>query len=197
MTLEQFTTYVAPSGILSDRENIMLYFHFTCSEPELNLPFPLVPRRQTTSVIRFSRYPDVSDLVKSDSNESWRVDFLTFHTNQPVYLHGVRLFADYKAGVAFEVEVRVVDNGKRELAFANGTFYTDEGGVTDICGFDVSLNIPVYIRRKTYYRLEIKIAGVEGSRVHELQAQPEVFAKQRGIEVNFEGQCTQVMELLL
>lgn len=198
MTREQFTECVVPSGILSDRESIKLYFYFTCKEADLNLPFPVVPRRQTLSVIRFSRYSNLTNIPEpNDSSTPSLFDFLSFHTNQPVYLHGVRLFADYKSGVAFEAELRVIDSSKREIAFVSGMFYTDEGGGTAICGFDVSLDFPVLIRKRNYYRLEVKISGVSGSKVYRFQAQPQVLAKQRGIEVNFEGQCTQIMELLL
>ena len=199
MTREQFTECIAPSGILSDRENIMLYFYFTCKEAELDLPFPVTPRRQTLSVIRFSRYSDaVTNLSElKESNTSNFTDYLSFYTSQRIYMHGVRLFANYKADVPYEAEVRVIDDCKRELAFVNGMFYTNEGGAEGLCGFDVLLDIPVLIRKKSYCRLEAKLSAVEDSKIYKLQASPEMSVKHKGIEVCFEGQSTQVLELLL
>lgn len=195
MTLTEFGQHVAVSGILTESEALDVFLHFSGVENKTEQKFYPVPRLPRMRLIRCARYLEDFTCGSEDHHDS-RSEELTFSVRKRIFLRGARLYAHSCPGQKFFAELNVRDDKLKSLAMAKGVFVTEQGGKKNWLGFDVVLPNPVYIRESCTYNMHISITGCEGARVCRNKRIPQSTGIAGGVQLNFEGTSTQILELL-
>ena len=195
MTLTEFGQNVAVSGILTESEALDVFLHFSGVEHEKEQKFSSVPRLPRMRLIRCARYLEDFTCGSDDSHETWSEE-LTFSVRKKIFLRGARLYAYSTPGRKFVAELTVRDDKLKSLSSTKGMFVTQQGGKKNWLGFDVLLQNAVHIREGFIYNLKIFITGWEGTKVRRNMRIPQSTGVAGGVQLNFEGTSTQILELL-
>lgn len=123
MTLEEFANLVAQSGILTDKELVNLFLHFTVN-PKPTVKFPDRPRRCLTgkekSVVRFSKtearwgYSGTSDRIK-------------FIVNRHIFVVGLGLYGSINVPTDYEVSIQIINSETGVVIGHNDTAFSCDG----------------------------------------------------------------------
>jgi len=123
MTLEEFANNVAQTGILTDKELVNLFLHFTVN-PKPTVKFPDRPRRCLTgkekSVVRFMKtearwgYSGTSDRIK-------------FTVNRRIFVVGLGLYGSINVPKDYEVSVQIINSETGQIIGHNDTAFSCDG----------------------------------------------------------------------
>lgn len=123
MTLEEFANNVAQSGILTDKELVNLFLHFTVN-PKPSVIFPDRPRRCLTgkekSVVRFSK----TEARWGYSGTSDRIKFLV---NRRIFVVGLGLYGSINVPTDYEVSVQIINSDSGVVVGHNDTAFSCDG----------------------------------------------------------------------
>ncbi|XP_065672632.1 BTB/POZ domain-containing protein 2 [Hydra vulgaris] len=123
MTLEEFANNAAQSGMLTDKEIVDLFLHFTVN-PKPNVKFPDRPRRCLTgkekSVIRFAKtearwgYSGTSDRIK-------------FMVNRRIYVVGLGLYGSINVPTDYDVNIQIINSETTAVVGYTDTKFSCDG----------------------------------------------------------------------
>lgn len=144
MNIEEFATNVAQSGLLTDKEVVSLFLHYTvASKP--SIPFSVEPRCFITgdecTVGRFQR-------TESRWGYSGTSDRIRFLTDRPIFVIGFGLFGSIHGTSEYEVMIEIIHTGSGKLIASNNTSFMSDGSDST---FQVMFNSPVEILQNTNY----------------------------------------------
>lgn len=144
MTIEEFATNVAQSGLLTDKEMVNLFIYYTVSSKP-SVPFSIEPRCCITgeecAVNRFQR----TECRWGYSGTSDRIRFLT---DRPIFVIGFGLFGSIHGPSEYNVCIEIIHTGSGNILAKNTTSFLSDGSDSI---FRVMFQHPVEISQNTNY----------------------------------------------
>ncbi|XP_020898782.1 BTB/POZ domain-containing protein 6-like [Exaiptasia diaphana] len=155
MTLEEFASDAAVSGILTQDETIAVFLYHGSKGTKKIAKFPCEPRRGIHKVYRCRRFRSHCSDWQCDGTN---VDSIRFSVDSDILVTGVGLYGISKpddTDVPFNVDVELLDSHNDSLATYEGTYFVD--GSNDI--HDVHFEMPVAIEAHESYIIRALIKG--------------------------------------
>ena len=144
MTIEEFAHNVAQCGVLTDKELVNLFLHFTVNSMP-PVPFSVEPRCCITgdeySVNRFQR-------TESRWGYSGTSDRIRFLTDRPIFVIGFGLFGSIHGTSDYEAVIEVIHTGSGKVLASNSTSFISDGSDST---FRVMFKHPVEISQNINY----------------------------------------------
>lgn len=123
MTLEEFANHAAQSGILTDKEIVGLFLHFTVN-PKPAVKFPDRPRRCLTgkekSVIRFLK-------TEARWGYSGTSDRIRFTANRRIFVVGLGLYGSINSPTDYDVSIQIINADTAVVVGSNDTAFSCDG----------------------------------------------------------------------
>lgn len=155
MTLEEFTSDAAMSGILTQKEVIDVFMYHGSKGAIKVDRFPCVPRHGTHKIYRCRRFRShCSDWPCEGAN----VDSIRFSVDSDILVIGVGLYGisqQEDAGIPFNIDVELLDSHNDSLATYEGTYFLD--GSRDI--HDILFDHHVAVEANDSYIIRALIKG--------------------------------------
>jgi BTB/POZ domain-containing protein 1/2 len=156
MTVEEFASEVAQTGILTDREIVSLFLYFTVN-PKPTVDFPDTPRSSITGkeyvVHRFAK-------TESRWGYSGTSDRIRFMVDRKIYLVGFGLFGSFLGPSSYEVSIQLIHTPTGKVLASNDTSFQCNGQADT---FRVLFNKPIEIVANSNYTA---CATLKGSDSH-------------------------------
>ncbi|KAI1301294.1 BTB/POZ domain-containing protein 2 [Halotydeus destructor] len=156
MTVEEFATEVAQSGMLSDREVVNLFLYFTVN-PKPCIQFPDGPRCSMTGkeqvVHRFAR-------TESRWGYSGTSDRIRFVVDRRIFVLGFGLYGSIHGPSDYDCNIQLIHTGTGKVLASNDTNFSCDGTPHT---FRVTFKMPVEILPNTNYTA---CATLKGSDSH-------------------------------
>ena len=150
MSAEDFTKYVSFTGILTETEMVSIFQKF-CGSDVADLKWKKQGPRRRPKIVGFTRF-EIADALGGTWNYGQdNSDALTLTVNKGVLFHGVRLFGDPN-GSQYKVKFGVKNEN------VTGT-YTSKLDIDGVCGYDVMLPKPIFIRPNEEFIIFATIQG--------------------------------------
>lgn len=191
MTLEEFTSDAAVSGILTQDEIIDIFLYHGSKGVKKVDKFPCMPRHGTHKIYRCRRFHSHSSdwLCKGTD-----VDSIRFSVDSDILVIGVGLYGISQpedAGIPFNVDVELLDSHNDSLATYEGTYFLD--GSSEI--HDIMFDNPIAIEANESYVIRALIKGPTSLGGNE--GKRELFCERSGVrfwfdvdEASFNGTTT-------
>ncbi|KAM4678338.1 BTB/POZ domain-containing protein 1 isoform 2-T2 [Discoglossus pictus] len=152
MTVEEFAAGPAQSGILSDREVVNLFLHFTVN-PKPRVDYVDRPRcclrGRECSVVRFQQ-------VESRWGYSGTSDRVRFTVNRRLSVVGFGLYGSIHGSTDYQVNIQILDYEKNQCLGQNDTGFSCDG-TTNI--FRVMFKEPIEILPSVCYTASATLKG--------------------------------------
>ncbi|KAM3875736.1 BTB/POZ domain-containing protein 2a [Diretmus argenteus] len=156
MTIEEFAAGPAQSGILTDREVVSLFLHFTVN-PKPHVEFIDRPRcclrGKECSIIRFGQ-------VESRWGYSGTSDRIRFSVNRRIFVVGFGLYGSIHGPTDYQVNIQVIHTDSNTVLGQNDTGFSCDGSANT---FRVMFKEPVEILPSVNY---IACATLKGPDSH-------------------------------
>ncbi|XP_016395865.1 BTB/POZ domain-containing protein 2 isoform X2 [Sinocyclocheilus rhinocerous] len=156
MTIEEFAAGPAQSGILSDREVVSLFLHFTVN-PKPHVEFIDRPRcclrGKECSITRFSQ-------VESRWGYSGTSDRIRFSVNRRIFVVGFGLYGSIHGPTDYQVNIQIIHTDSNTVLGQNDTGFSCDGTAST---FRVMFKEPVEILPSVNY---IACATLKGPDSH-------------------------------
>uniref|UniRef100_A0A8C1GV76 BTB (POZ) domain containing 2a n=1 Tax=Cyprinus carpio TaxID=7962 RepID=A0A8C1GV76_CYPCA len=156
MTIEEFAAGPAQSGILTDREVVSLFLHFTVN-PKPHVEFIDRPRcclrGKECSIIRFSQ-------VESRWGYSGTSDRIRFSVNRRIFVVGFGLYGSIHGPTDYQVNIQIIHTDSNTVLGQNDTGFSCDGTAST---FRVMFKEPVEILPSVNY---IACATLKGPDSH-------------------------------
>lgn len=144
MTVEEFAQGPAQSGILTDRECVSLFLHFTVN-PKPPVGFLDVPRCSMTGKEQtVGRYQQ----IESRWGYSGMSDKIRFSVDKRIYVVGFGLYGSIHGPCEYQVTIQVIHTGSERLLGSNEVSFTSDGTNST---FRVMFKEPIEILPQTNY----------------------------------------------
>lgn len=144
MTVEEFAQGPAQSGILTDRECVSLFLHFTVN-PKPPVGFLDVPRCSMTGKEQtVGRYQQ----IESRWGYSGMSDKIRFMVDKRIYVVGFGLYGSIHGPCEYQVTIQVIHTGSERLLGSNEVSFTSDGTNST---FRVMFKEPIEILPNTNY----------------------------------------------
>ncbi|XP_067872385.1 BTB/POZ domain-containing protein 2 isoform X5 [Heterodontus francisci] len=158
MTIEEFAAGPAQSGILTDREVVSLFLHFTVN-PKPRVEFIDRPRcclrGKECSINRFQQvesrwgYSGTSDRIRPLSCFSWRNPTgHTFTVNRRIFVVGFGLYGSIHGPTDYQVNIQIIHTDSNTILGQNDTGFSCDGSSNT---FRVMFKEPVEILPNVNY----------------------------------------------
>ncbi|CAH1796570.1 unnamed protein product, partial [Owenia fusiformis] len=151
MTVEEFAVNAAQSGILTDRETVALFLHFTVN-PKPSVNFLDVPRCCLTGkeqvVSRFMQ-------IESRWGYSGTCDRIRFMVNRRIFVVGFGLYGSIHGPTEYSVHIQIIHSSGKCIAANETSFQCDGSNST----FRVMFKEPVEILPNTNYIASTTLKG--------------------------------------
>ncbi|XP_054756612.1 BTB/POZ domain-containing protein 2-like [Lytechinus pictus] len=152
MTVEEFANKAAQSGILTDREVVNLFLHFTVN-PKPATEFPSNPRCCLTgkeqTLTRFLQ-------VESRWGYSGTSDRIRFQVNRRIFVVGFGLYGSIHGPADYSVNIQIIHADTEEMMGQNDTSFSCDG--TDST-FRVMFKDPIEIQPCENYVASATLKG--------------------------------------
>ena len=152
MSVEEFASGPAQSGLLSDRDVVQMFLYFT-ARPRPESKFSVVPRNSTIGkeecVCRFMK-------VEKRWGYSGHCDRIVFIVNRKIYLTGVGLYGSIYPGGKYIANLQVIDSEYHAVLGSKDAAYTSNGATSTI---KVSFKEPIEICANISYTICATIQG--------------------------------------
>lgn len=152
MTVEEFANKAAQSGILTDREVVNLFLHFTVN-PKPATEFPSNPRCCLTgkeqTLTRFLQ-------VESRWGYSGTSDRIRFQVNRRIFVVGFGLYGSIHGPADYNVNIQIIHADSEEVMGQNDTSFSCDG--TDST-FRVMFKEPIEILPSENYVASATLKG--------------------------------------
>ncbi|KAM4628754.1 BTB/POZ domain-containing protein 2a [Polymixia lowei] len=156
MTIEEFAAGPAQSGILTDREVVSLFLHFTVN-PKPHVEFINRPRcclrGKECSIIRFGQ-------VESRWGYSGTSDRIRFSVNRRIFVVGFGLYGSIHGPTDYQVNIQIIHTDSNTVLGQNDTGFSCDGSANT---FRVMFKEPVEILPSVNY---IACATLKGPDSH-------------------------------
>uniref|UniRef100_UPI003AAE2D18 BTB/POZ domain-containing protein 2a isoform X1 n=2 Tax=Centroberyx gerrardi TaxID=166262 RepID=UPI003AAE2D18 len=156
MTIEEFAAGPAQSGILTDREVVSLFLHFTVN-PKPHVEFIDRPRcclrGKECSIIRFGQ-------VESRWGYSGTSDRIRFSVNRRIFVVGFGLYGSIHGPTDYQVNIQIIHTDSNTVLGQNDTGFSCDGSANT---FRVMFKEPVEILPSVNY---IACATLKGPDSH-------------------------------
>uniref|UniRef100_A0A8C2DPQ1 BTB/POZ domain-containing protein 2-like n=1 Tax=Cyprinus carpio TaxID=7962 RepID=A0A8C2DPQ1_CYPCA len=156
MTIEEFAAGPAQSGILTDREVVSLFLHFTVN-PKPHVEFIDRPRcclrGKECSITRFSQ-------VESRWGYSGTSDRIRFSVNRRIFVVGFGLYGSIHGPTDYQVNIQIIHTDSNTVLGQNDTGFSCDGTAST---FRVMFKEPVEILPSVNY---IACATLKGPDSH-------------------------------
>ena len=169
MTQKQFAEKVVPQDVLTDREALNVFLHFSTQNSKPDVPFPFVPRsgRPMRRCCRYSEAPSSHHWHRPPSNGTGRREetlFFTVTTESPVYIAGGRVFtrtfglSDVESR-RDKVQLWIKQESPLEkvLGFVEGEYLPDNSGTFNGDGIDITFKTAILVKSGMRYSLRCVI----------------------------------------
>ncbi|KAJ8277288.1 hypothetical protein GJAV_G00073570 [Gymnothorax javanicus] len=144
MTIEEFAAVPAQSGILTDREVVSLFLHFTVN-PKPRVDFIDRPRcclrGKECSITRFGQ-------VESRWGYSGTSDRIRFSVNQRIFVVGFGLYGSIHGPTDYQVNIQIIHTDSNTVLGQNDTGFSCDGSANT---FRVMFKEPVEILPNVNY----------------------------------------------
>lgn len=152
MTVEEFAQGPAQSGILSDREVVQLFLHFTVN-PKPPVNFLDTPRCCMTgkeqTVCRFQQ-------IESRWGYSGTSDRIRFIVDRRIFVVGFGMYGSIHGPSEYEVTIQIIHTATGKVCASNDTSFTSDGTVNT---FRVMFKEPVEVIPNTNYTAYATLKG--------------------------------------
>ncbi|XP_069191148.1 LOW QUALITY PROTEIN: BTB/POZ domain-containing protein 1 [Procambarus clarkii] len=152
MTVEEFAQGPAQSGILTDREVVQLFLHFTVN-PKPPVNFLDVPRCCMTgkeqTVCRFQQ-------IESRWGYSGTSDRIRFIVDRRIFVVGFGMYGSIHGPSEYEVTIQIIHTATGKVCASNDTSFTSDGTVNT---FRVMFKEPVEVLPNTNYTAYATLKG--------------------------------------
>ncbi|ROT60912.1 BTB/POZ domain-containing protein 2 [Penaeus vannamei] len=152
MTVEEFAQGPAQSGILTDREVVQLFLHFTVN-PKPPVNFLDVPRCCMTgkeqTVCRFQQ-------IESRWGYSGTSDRIRFIVDRRIFVVGFGMYGSIHGPSEYEVTIQIIHTATGKVCASNDTNFTSDGSVNT---FRVMFKEPVEVLPNTNYTAYATLKG--------------------------------------
>lgn len=165
MTQKQFAEKVVPQDILTDREALNIFLHFTSPNSKLDVAFPCVPRsgRPMRRCCRYTEAPLPHHWYRPPSNGTGRREEMlsfTVTSESPVYIAGGRVFtrtfglSDVESR-RDKVQLWIKEETPQEkvLGFTEGEYLPDNCGTYNGDGIDIKFKTAILVKSGVRYSL--------------------------------------------
>ena len=163
MTEREFTSVVVDSEILSAEEvsDMNQYFKTESSHP---VGFSKKSRAFSSrgDLLRCRRFTGGGYGTGTWSYRGGSPDSLLFEVDEDISLHGVRLFGKDDNNYSVALEVFKIEDSDKLLLSKTGNFTSEpvrDRKVGDYEGFEFLFDTPVYLKKKSKYRVKALISG--------------------------------------
>jgi len=154
MTVEEFAQGVAQSGILTDRECVSLFLHFTVN-PKPPVGFLDVPRCSMTGKEQtVGRYQQ----IESRWGYSGMSDKIRFITDRRIYVVGFGLYGSIHGPCEYQVTIQIIHTGSERLLGSNEVSFTSDGSNST---FRVMFKEPIEITSNANYTASATLKGLD------------------------------------
>lgn len=197
MTQKQFAEKVVPHNILTDREALNVFLHFSTPDSKPGVSFPCVPRsgRPMRRCCRYTEAPSPHHWYRPPSNGTGRrEEILTFTvtSESPVYIAGGRIFtrtfglSDVESR-RDKVKLWIKEESPQEkvLGFIEGEYLPDNSGTFSGDGFDIKFKTAILVKSGMRYSLHCVIWFSQGVTSNKSTPQKDVVFEQ--IKFTFEN----------
>ncbi|CAL4120390.1 unnamed protein product, partial [Meganyctiphanes norvegica] len=152
MTVEEFAQGPAQSGILTDREVVQLFLHFTVN-PKPPVNFLDTPRCCMTgkeqTVCRFQQ-------IESRWGYSGTSDRIRFIVDRRIFVVGFGMYGSIHGPSEYEVTIQIIHTATGKVCASNDTNFTSDGTVNT---FRVMFKEPVEVLPNTNYTAYATLKG--------------------------------------
>ncbi|KAK8396915.1 hypothetical protein O3P69_005125 [Scylla paramamosain] len=152
MTVEEFAQGPAQSGILTDREVVQLFLHFTVN-PKPPVNFLDIPRCCMTgkeqTVCRFQQ-------IESRWGYSGTSDRIRFIVDRRIFVVGFGMYGSIHGPSEYEVTIQIIHTATGKVCASNDTSFTSDGTVNT---FRVMFKEPVEVLPNTNYTAYATLKG--------------------------------------
>jgi len=154
MTVEEFAQGVAQSGILTDRECVSLFLHFTVN-PKPPVGFLDVPRCSMTGKEQtVGRYQQ----IESRWGYSGMSDKIRFIVDRRIYVVGFGLYGSIHGPCEYQVTIQIIHTGSERLLGSNEVSFTSDGSNST---FRVMFKEPIEIQSNANYTASATLKGLD------------------------------------
>jgi len=154
MTVEEFAQGPAQSGILTDRETVSLFLHFTVN-PKPAVGFLDVPRCSMTgkeqTVCRFQQ-------IESRWGYSGTSDKIRFIVDRRIFVVGFGLYGSIHGPSEYDVTLQIIHTGSGRLLGSNEISFSSDGTNAT---FRVMFKEPIEIQPNTNYTACTTLKGLD------------------------------------
>jgi len=154
MTVEEFAQGPAQSGILTDRETVSLFLHFTVN-PKPAVGFVDVPRCSMTgkeqTVCRFQQ-------IESRWGYSGTSDKIRFIVDRRIFVVGFGLYGSIHGPSEYDVTLQIIHTGSGRLLGSNEISFSSDGTNAT---FRVMFKEPIEIQPNTNYTACTTLKGLD------------------------------------
>jgi len=169
MSQKKFAENVVPQDILSDREALNVFLHFSTSNSKPDVVFPCVPRsgRPMRRCTRYTEAPVPHHWYRPPSNGTGRREEIlsfTVTSESPVYIAGGRIFtrtfglSDVESRRdKVQLWIREETPQEKVLGFTEGEYLPDNNGAYNGDGFDIKFRTAVLVKSGVRYSLRCVI----------------------------------------
>lgn len=167
MAQTQFAEHVVPQDILTDKEALNVFLHFSATAHKPHVPFPSSPR-EGRPLLRCSRYPQAPSphhwYRPPNYGNGQREECLSFTVmgGNPIYIGGARIFtrtvglSDPYSHDRVQLQICEESTGK-QLGFVEGEYLPDNNGQYSGDGIDVTFVTAVPVKCGLRYSLRAVI----------------------------------------
>ncbi|KAK3740881.1 hypothetical protein QZH41_003476 [Actinostola sp. cb2023] len=155
MTIEEFTSDAAVSGILTQEETINIYLYHGSKGSQKVEKFPCVPRHGTHKIYRCRRFRSYCSDWHCDGTN---VDSIRFSVDSDIYVIGVGLYGishTEDTGTPYSVDVELLDSHNDSIGAYEGTYFLD--GSNQI--HDILFDSPVVVEAHESYIVRALVKG--------------------------------------
>jgi len=154
MTVEEFAQGPAQSGILTDRETVSLFLHFTVN-PKPSVGFLDVPRCSMTgkeqTVCRFQQ-------IESRWGYSGTSDKIRFIVDRRIFVVGFGLYGSIHGPSEYDVTIQLIHTGSGRLMGSNEITFSSDGTNST---FRAMFKEPLEIQPNTNYTSVSTLKGLD------------------------------------
>merc|ERR1711963_485965 len=154
MTVEEFAQGPAQSGILTDRECVSSFLHFTVN-PKPPVGFLDVPRCSMTGKEQtVSRYQQ----IESRWGYSGMSDKIRFMVDRRIYVVGFGLYGSIHGPDTYQVTIQIIHTSSERLLGSNEVSFNSDGSQST---FRVMFKEPIEVQPNTNYTASATLKGLD------------------------------------
>merc|ERR1712223_1338181 len=154
MAVEEFAQGPAQSGILTDRECVSLFLHFTVN-PKPPVGFLDVPRCSMTGKEQtVGRYQQ----IESRWGYSGMSDKIRFIVDRRIFVVGFGLYGSIHGPCEYQVTIQIIHTGSERLLGSNEVSFTSDGSNST---FRVMFKEPIEIQSNANYTASATLKGLD------------------------------------